>query len=421
MYHNNTDGIADPSTQTRYRPVLFCPLASDFTDYSHDPIVPWILIAIASIASAITMPLNTLVIIAVSQRKELQKNSNILLSSLAVADLLRGVLSIPVLSVTAIFLLDSQVSLDHFCTLHTINVNLMACLVFSSLYHLTAVAWERYIATRKWMKYKVTVTRKYLKNLAIFAWLSAIVTTIPLLTMELAGLDTKVLKAWILVANVCGAVTFIAIAYFYITVYLGVRKRKTSEVRLVTSLRQAKLQSKVAMTTGLMRVLFPTLRTTLFIHIFGTLFHLNALINPLLYCYRDRHFRNALLQLLKITKPQAIIPRIGDEGVPRRQHRCHFASQANVQQELKTEEKRSRLTRSASWDLSVVFTDDVMLKRTMSALSVVKFSSVFDELQLQKPSSVLLTTDNIYAKNNVRYQTRKNKPGLNREDVDMQA
>ena len=266
MYHNNTDGIADPSTQTRYRPVLFCPLATDFTDYSHDPIVPWILIAIASIASAITMPLNTLVIIAVSQRKELQKNSNILLSSLAVADLLRGVLSIPVLSVTAIFLLDSQVSLDHFCTLHTINVNLMACLVFSSLYHLTAVAWERYIATRKWMKYKVTVTRKYLKNLAIFAWLSAIVTTIPLLTMELAGLDTKVLKAWILVANVCGAVTFIAIAYFYITVYLGVRKRKTSEVRLVTSLRQAKLQAKVAMTTGLMRVLFPTLRTTHFVY-----------------------------------------------------------------------------------------------------------------------------------------------------------
>ena len=69
----------------------------------------------------------------------------------------------------------------------------------------------------------------------------------------------------------------------------------------------------------------------------------------------------------------------------------------------------------------MVFTDDVMLKRTMSAPSVVKFSSVFDELQLQKPSSVLLTTDNIYAENNVRYQTRKNKPGLNREDVDMQA
>ena len=418
MYHNNTDGIADRSRQTRYGSVLFCPLASDFAGYLHDTILPGILIAIASIASAITMLLNTLVIIAVSQRNELQKNSNILLSSLAVADLLRGVLFIPVLSVTAIFLLDAQVSLDHLCTLHIIIANLMAFLVFSSLYHLTAVAWERYIAIRKWVEYKVIVTRKYLKNLAIFAWLSAIVTTIPLLTMELAGLDIKVLKAWILVANVCGAVTFLAIVYFYIMVYLGVRKRKTSEISQVTSLVQAKLQSKVAMTTGLMtitllfttvlagflfslRVLFPTLRTTLFILILGTLFQLNALINPLLYCYRDRHFRNALLELLKIKNPQAIMPRIGDEGVPRRQHCCHFGSQENVQQELKTEEKRSRLTRSVSWDLPVFFTDDVMLKRPMSAPSVVKFSGVSDELQLQKPSSVLLTTVEIYAEDSV--------------------
>ena len=106
---------------------------------------------------------------------------------------------------------------------NSISVNVFACFMFTSLYHLMAIAWERYVAVRKWKEYKVIVTKRRLTYLAIFAWLAAIVTTFPVLIMNAVAVNIKVLKTWILVGNVCGAVTFLAIVYFYIMVYLGVR------------------------------------------------------------------------------------------------------------------------------------------------------------------------------------------------------
>jgi len=435
MVRNGTEEMTEPLTETTHRSVLLCPTPSGFKGDLFYTTLFWLLVAIEMTASTIIILLNTLVIIAVKQRKELQKNSNILLSSMAVADLLVGVIFIP-MSFNAVLSIIHQVSLEHFCMFNSISVNLMACFMFSSLYHLMAIAWERYTAIRKWKEYKVIVTKRRLTYLAIFAWLAAIVTTFPVLIMDTVGVNTKVLKTWILVGNVCGAVTFLAIVYFYIMVYLGVRKRKTSEISQVTVRVQAKLQSKVAMTTGLitltllvttvlaffflgLRIIFPALHTLLLFRFSGTLFQLNSLINPLLYCYRDHRFRNAVLELLRIRKPPAIQPTDGAVRFRKRQHQfgAQEGAQENVQQELKIEEKRSRLTRSTSFESFVGFTDEVMLKRSMSAPSLVKFSGESCELQLQKPSSVLVTTVEIHAENGVRCQTRTKKSKLPRKGV----
>jgi len=137
------------------------------------------------------------------------------------------------MSLSVVLLIIRQVSLEHFCMFNSISVNLMACFIFSSLYHLMAIAWERYVAVRKWKEYKVIVTKCRLTYLAIFAWLAAIVTTFPVLIVKTMGVNTKLLKTCILVGNVCGAVTFLAIVYFYIMVFLEVRKQ-TSELSQVT-------------------------------------------------------------------------------------------------------------------------------------------------------------------------------------------
>ena len=134
-----------------------------------------------------------------------------------------------------------QVSVERVCTLLVINTNLMACLLFSSLYHLTAIAWERYVAIRKCVEYKIIVAKGRLKRLAMVAWLAAIVTTFPVLIMELMGINSKVLQIWIIVGNVCGATTFVFIVYSYIMVWLGIRKRKTSDFCQVKALVQTKL------------------------------------------------------------------------------------------------------------------------------------------------------------------------------------
>ena len=54
-----------------------------------------IIVAITIIACPVTIPLNILVIIAVKTRRELKKSSNILMSSVALADLLVGAVSMP--------------------------------------------------------------------------------------------------------------------------------------------------------------------------------------------------------------------------------------------------------------------------------------------------------------------------------------
>lgn len=68
----------------------------------------------------------------------------------------------------------------------------MYCFSMCSLYHLTAVAWERYVAVVKWMDYKAIMTKRRVKNLAITAWLLAIFTTVPVLIMEMIGVDVKI-------------------------------------------------------------------------------------------------------------------------------------------------------------------------------------------------------------------------------------
>ena len=65
----------------------------------YDTTSPWIFAAVASIMSPTAVLLNVLVIIEAKQRKELQRASNILLSSMAVTDLLVGSLCVPLSAV----------------------------------------------------------------------------------------------------------------------------------------------------------------------------------------------------------------------------------------------------------------------------------------------------------------------------------
>ena len=75
-----------------------------------------------------------------------------------------------------------------FCKLHLATQFSMFTFIWSSLrYHLTFIAWERYVAIRKWIEYKVIVTRSRMKNLAIMAWLLAAFATSPHLVMILVG------------------------------------------------------------------------------------------------------------------------------------------------------------------------------------------------------------------------------------------
>ena len=306
--------------------MVYCPKAPDLTWDLNETTFPWILVGIKSFASPAIIFLNALAILIVKRDKRFQKNSYILLSSLAVADLLVGVVTIP-FSGSIDLLLALQISLEHFCDLDVVNVYSMYCLSWCALYHLTAVAWERYVAIRKSIKYAIIVTRSRMLKLKITVWLAAMCSTIPPLIMEVAGVDISFVDIWVAGASLFGALSLIALAFFYLQVYLGVRKSMLNKISQVTVLVQANQDKRVAMTTGLLTLVLlfsfapgivvsssVALRTSTNIRVSELLMQVSSIVNPLLYCYRDRRFRKAALELLRMTKVQQTEPPLGSHG-----------------------------------------------------------------------------------------------------------
>lgn len=118
------------------------------------------------ITCPIIILLNVLVIVAVTKRRQLQKNSHILLVSLAVADCLVGAISMPLSKTIDALLLDKNTVGDSICRLAFANQLVLYAAVCSSLYHMILIAWERYVAIRKWIYYKAIVTRRRVKTYA---------------------------------------------------------------------------------------------------------------------------------------------------------------------------------------------------------------------------------------------------------------
>ena len=312
-----------------------CPYAPNLLWDLNGTTFSWILLGITCIASPATVILNICVIIAVKQRKELQNPWTTLLFSLAFADLLVGAVNLP-LSAAIGLLVPHQVWLDHVCLLDIFNVYSMYCLSMCSLYHLTAIAWDRYMAVTKWREYKTIVSKTLVKRLAITAWFLATFLTVPALIMKMLNVDAMISENIYIVWCVCGAVALILIFYCYITVYRSMRKRNISEISRVTSLVKAKLEAKIAKTAAMLTgalvfsflpgvvlfslgEVFPVLRTSTSFLFWETLIQLNSLLNPLLYCCRDRRFRSAVLELLRLRKPAPVgHPTVGAMSVRRR-------------------------------------------------------------------------------------------------------
>ena len=148
-------------------------------------------------------------------------------------------------------------------------------------------------------------------------------------TLAVVEVDREIMEVSLIIEGAIALICLITIAYFYIMVYLGVRKRKINKLSQVNALKKAKLESKVAKTTGLLTAslilsflpaigmvvlgnVISVFKTNSFFHLGESLMQLNSLISPILYCYRDRQFRKAVLELLGIRKPHVFQPRDGD-------------------------------------------------------------------------------------------------------------
>jgi len=313
----------------------------------------------------------------------------------------------------------------------------MQVLFLATLFHLTIIAWERYLAIQKCMDYKILITNGRLKKLAIVAWISALFPAVPNLILRGAGANGAIIAAFFVMWTAEAAACLILIAYFYRKVYLAIREHKVNEIQQVDVLVKVKLESKVARTTGLLtaalifcfipvaiftilhiRFVFPVARANVGLRITTLLTQLNSLFNPLLYCYRDRRFRNAIGELLRLKKPAAIQSTFGAV-----QHVGRKEPLASTEHPNLKKRKRQNLTKAASCNLSVALdsglgtSTEVMSKRSLSRsiAPLDKCSNTFEVLEVGKASSVMVTNATIHAEIGAQSKARENNLERTRE------
>ena len=216
---------------------------------------------VSVIASFPTIILNGSVILAIKRKKELQRPSHIIVFSLAVTDLLVGVTVMPI-SATIDFFTFRQVSFEYTCMLYAVNLSLFSLLCGVTMHHLTIIAWERYVAVKKWKDYKRILTNGRLKKIAMGIWLLDIFLTVAYKTTAVVGVDRTILNP----------------------IFGG----------------------WMAFLFAFLRNALPVFRTIAAIQLTQKCAQMNSLFNPLLYCYRDQRFRNAIRELLGLKKPQTI-------------------------------------------------------------------------------------------------------------------
>ena len=397
MARNGEEQAASTAFSNTTSSVFYCSTHGPGVAFDlHDTTSPWIFAAFATITAPIAFLLNTLTILAVKQKMELrQRLSYILLSSMAFSDLLIGGIDVPLSALVALLLPYRIVAVQLFCLMDLVPSMLMFGLSFCSLIHLTMIAWERYIAIRKWSDYKSIVTRSRLKRMVILAWGTVLVGEFCLfVVMPIAVGKDKTALALAVTILVTGSACVLAcilvlIVAFYIMIYLGVRKRKLNQILQVNVLIQAKLQNRIAMTTalvtialilsfvpgvivGIPRRVYPVLRTRFAWRISDSFLYLNSLVNPLIYCYRDPRFKKAVLEMLRIRKPTVVTT----EEV-----RCVKQNNLLGPEYVGTEKANNpvRLARSQSCNLALFSLDrahlrslSTSLKRPMSAPSLPK-------------------------------------------------
>ena len=324
MNLNETDSHnIDPSESPS---VYFCPTKPIYTWILTETAAFYVSITAKSIASPFTVLLNLIIIVAVWRRRALQKNSNILLASMAVADLLVGAVSMPLTTALDILLLRKNLSLT-ICKIAGANQIVLYSAVSSSLYHLTFIAWDRYVAMKRWRSYKIVVTKTRLKICAVIAWLFAVTTACCIPILWVAEADQRVVAVLSIFSAGKTVLSVAIIGYFYISLYFSVRKRNDNKISNVSARVNARMNRTIAKATGTVTAallvsyvpsiiaLFlgdavPFLRTSSYFRWSELLIQMNSFFNPIVYCFAmNRTFRNEVLEMINLNSVLQLVLR----------------------------------------------------------------------------------------------------------------
>ena len=269
----------------------------DFTNYFVRPL--GMLIALMSFVS------NSLVIITVARKKCLQQPSMLMLSSLAVTDLIYSLQSLS---------RDIQtLTHDHMC-LNSAEVPVISLLcILATLANVALISRDRYLAIRKPWWYRHHVTKSRAMRMICVAWFITIMIT--LLIYLRSKFQIELIPSGIIISFVFYFVCFFVIGLSYLGIVL--KKNQPGDAWQVNGVLER--EKRLANTVGLiLLVLFatflPGLLSPLALHLVGVryvsvfgpfytfLLLLNGALNPLVNFGRSREMRRGLSELVKCSR-----------------------------------------------------------------------------------------------------------------------
>ena len=274
----------------------------------------FIAISFLSIFFAITATLgNTLIFLALGRNSDLHAPSRLLIRCLSTTDLCVGLISQPLAALHAIAILTEHLAIFRF----TVVLSYITSAIFSgvSLYTLTSISIDRLLALSLGVRYRQTVTIGRVRTFVIFSWVLNIANG--LLSFMLA--NRFVFKiAFVASISLCVVISSIC----YIKIYYILRLQ---QIRVQGILSQAQPSE----TSSLHREKYrKTVSSVLWVHFtllacylpFGivsgvkvitgetlpvaegftvTLMLFNSSVNPVLYCWRMKEVRQAVIETIR--------------------------------------------------------------------------------------------------------------------------
>ena len=257
--------------------------------------------------------LNIVTIYAIHKTSAMAKTLKTLLLSLACSDVAVGLFSQPLYT----FFLIKCLQLDNI-NCNTYQVLIISGYLFStaSFLGVVAVSVDRFLAVHLHLRYQELVTHKRVVVVVIGKWLcSAFVSSIALWGLPNARNITE---------SVVAAFGFIITFVVYTRIYLTVRRHKNQinslQVQEVAHSDEIKHFIVLVKSTAsifyvcllLLICYLPFLICTAVIRIYGssialkqfflysmTLIFLNSSLNPVIYCWKMRHVRHAIVNILR--------------------------------------------------------------------------------------------------------------------------
>ena len=264
--------------------------------------------------------LNIVTIIALRKPLTIPRALKILLLSLAVSDLGVGLLVQPLYITRFVMLIKENTQTGTYQITRNIFYSTGIFLASASFFGVVALAADRFLAVHLHLRYQELVTHKRVVAVVISIWI--ISTILMLLFIWIPNAAGIIL---VLVESVC----YLTTALFYFKIYLAVRHHSNQIHVLQAQLAQnnegdmtnAARERKAAVGTFYVYLVFlicylpktcswiilgsAGLSTMLFQFLLyaNTLMFLNSSLNPLIYSWKMRHVRHAIMEILRNILP----------------------------------------------------------------------------------------------------------------------